>query len=109
MNAATLAIIDAGIPIKDFVCACSVSLVHDTPLIDINYLEESSGAPSFILALLPNYDKIVLLECSSRMHVDNLEKMVNLAMVGCKDVYAILNKYIKENISSLSKNFSSMI
>ena len=78
-------------------------------MIDINYLEESSGVPNFILALLPNYDKIVLLECSSRMHVDNLEKMINLAMIGCKDVYAILNKYIKENISSLSKNFNSNI
>jgi hypothetical protein len=43
------------------------------------------------------------------MHVDNLEKMINLAMIGCKDVYAILNKYIKENISSLSKNFNSNI
>ena len=90
-------------------CACSVSLIHDTPLIDINYLEESSGAPSFIVALLPNYDQIVLLESSSRMHVDNLEKMINLATVGCKDVYAILNKYIKENIATLSKNFSVMI
>ena len=58
MNAATLAIIDAGIPIKDYVCACSVSLVRDTPLIDINHLEESSGSPYINLALLPNYDQI---------------------------------------------------
>ena len=51
----------------------------------------------------------MLLESSSRMHVDNLEKMVNSAMIGSKDIYAILNKYIKENIASLSKNFSVMI
>jgi hypothetical protein len=43
------------------------------------------------------------------MHIDNLEKMVNSAMIGSKDIYAILNKYIKENISSLSKNFGVMI
>jgi exosome complex component RRP41 len=86
-----------------------VSLVHDTPLIDINYIEESSGAPNFTLALLPNYDQIVLLESSSRMHVEYLDKMLESAMIGCKDIYAILNKYVKENVSTLSKNFSTMI
>ena len=94
VNAATLAIIDAGIPIKDYVCACSVSLVRDTPLIDMNHLEESSGSPYISLALLPNYDQIVLMESASRMHVDYLDKMIESAMVGCKDMYAVFNKYV---------------
>jgi exosome complex component RRP41 len=109
VNAATLAIIDAGIPIKDYVCACSVSLVRDTPLIDINHLEESSGNPHFSLALLPNYDQVVLLESASRMHVDNLDKMIESAMAGCKDIYAIINKYVKSRVASISNNFSSLI
>jgi exosome complex component RRP41 len=109
VNAATLAIIDAGIPIKDYVCACSVSLIRDTPLIDINHLEESSGNPHFSLALLPNYDQIVLLESASRMHVDHLDKMIESAMQGSKDIYAILNKYIKSRVASISKNFSNLI
>lgn len=109
VNAATLAIIDAGIPIKDYVCACSVSLIRDTPLVDINHLEESSGSPHFSLALLPNYNQIVLLESASRMHVDNLDKMIDSAMNGCKDIYAILNKYVKSRVASISKNFSNLI
>lgn len=109
VNAATLAIMDAGIPIKDYVCACSVSLIRDTPLIDINHLEETSGSPHFSLALLPNYDQIVLLESASRMHVDHLDKMIESAMTGCKDIYAILNKYIKSRVTSISKNFSNLI
>jgi exosome complex component RRP41 len=109
VNAATLAIMDAGIPIKDYVCACSVSLIRDMPLIDINHLEETSGSPHFSLALLPNYDQIVLLESASRMHVDHLDKMIESAMTGCKDIYAILNKYIKSRVTSISKNFSTLI
>ncbi len=109
VNAATLAIMDAGIPIKDYVCACSVSLVRDTPLIDINHLEESSGNPHFTLALLPNYDQIVLMESASRMHVDHLDKMIDSAMVGCKDIYAILNKYMKSRVNTISKDFSNLI
>lgn len=109
VNAATLAIIDAGIPIKDYVSACSVSLVRDTALIDINHLEESSGNPHFTLALLPYYDQIVLLESASRIHVDYLDKMIELDMVGCKDIYTILNKYIKSRVIRNSKNFSNLI
>ena len=109
VNAATLAIIDAGIPIKDYVCACSVALVRETPLIDISHLEESSGNPHFTLALLPNYDQIVLMESASRMHVDYLDKMIESAMIGCKDIYAILNKYIKSRVVRISKNFSNLI
>lgn len=109
VNAATLAIINAGLPIKDYVCACSVCLVNDTPLIDINYIEESNASPNLTLALLPNYDEIVLLETSSRMHVDYTDKMIESAMTGCKDIYEIMNKYVKEHVSSLSKNFSNVI
>jgi exosome complex component RRP41 len=72
-------------------------------------MEESSGSPHFTLALLPNYDQIVLLESASRMHVDHLQKMIDSAMVGCKDIYAILNKYIKANVVEISKNFSNLI
>jgi exosome complex component RRP41 len=84
-------------------------LIRDTALIDINHLEESSGSPHFSLALLPNYDQIVLLESASRMHVDNLDKMIESAMVGCKDIYAIVNKYVKARVASISKNFSNLI
>ena len=99
----------SGIPIKDYVCACSVSLIRDTALIDINHLEESSGSPHLTLAVLPNYDQIVLLESASRMHVDFLDKMMDSAMVGCKDIYAILNKYVKSRVDSISKNFTNLI
>ena len=109
VNAATLAIIDAGIPIKDYVCACSVALIRDQPLIDINHIEETSGAAHFTLALLPNYDQIVLLESSSRMHVDNLDKMIDSAALACKDVYEILNKYVKSRVNAICKNFSNLI
>ena len=33
INAATMALIDAGIPLKDFVCACSAGFIEDTPLL----------------------------------------------------------------------------
>jgi len=75
VNAATLAIIDAGnvytplglinpvnnlcvnfvgIPIKEYVCACTASLGNnETPMLDISHQEEVMGGPTLTVAALP--------------------------------------------------------
>ena len=37
-NAATLALVDAGIPMRDYVCACTASLMNEVPLVDVSNL-----------------------------------------------------------------------
>ena len=96
INAATLALLDAGIPMKDYVCSCSVSFIDDSALLDINYLEESSSAPQLTLAILPKSEKIVLFRLDSKLHADNLEKVLNLAKQGCKDVYTLLREHVHD-------------
>jgi len=39
INAAVLAIVDAGIPMKDTMAACSAGFLDDTALLDLNYME----------------------------------------------------------------------
>ncbi|XP_060519323.1 exosome complex component RRP41 isoform X2 [Cylas formicarius] len=54
VNAATLALVDAGIPIKEYVCACTASLANeDTPLLDVSHQEEVIGGPTLTVAALP--------------------------------------------------------
>lgn len=44
VNAATLALIDAGICMREYICACTASLTDDgVPLLDVSHLEEISG------------------------------------------------------------------
>ena len=54
INAATLAVIDAGIPVRDFVCCCSAGYLDDTAVMDLNYAEECSNCPDMPVAILPN-------------------------------------------------------
>ena len=39
VNAATLALIDAGIPLKDYVTACTAGYINDRVLVDVNNTE----------------------------------------------------------------------
>ena len=107
VNASTLALIDAGIPMKDYVSACSSSFVEDTPIMDINYLEESSAGPEIIVATLPKSDQIVFLEINGRLHEDHLSKVLDTATKGCKDVYNILDRTVRDHFTELSATLIS--
>ncbi|XP_078285813.1 exosome complex component RRP41 isoform X2 [Rhinoraja longicauda] len=98
VNAATLAVVDAGIPMRDYVCACSTGFLEDTPLTDLSYVEESAGGPQVALALLPKSQQIALLEMNSRLHQDHLEKVVDAAVRACRDVYAVLDRVVREHV-----------
>ncbi|XP_071824469.1 exosome complex component RRP41-like isoform X2 [Apostichopus japonicus] len=106
VNAATLAIIDAGIPMKDFVCASTAGFVSDTPIVDISYLEESQGGPELVVALLPKSDQIVEFQVNSRLHLDNFENVLDMAVKGCKDIHAVLSRAVKENVSELASHMN---
>ncbi|MEE6521095.1 hypothetical protein FKM82_019150 [Ascaphus truei] len=102
VNAATLAVIDAGIPMRDYVCACSAGFIEDTPLADLSYVEEASGGPQLALALLPKSDQIALLEMNARLHEDHLEKVMDAASKACKDVYAVLDQAVREHLQEVT-------
>lgn len=97
INAATLALIDAGVPMRDFVCACSSSYVQESFLADINYLEESSGVSRVTLGMLPKSEKVVFFQMDSRLHKDNLESLMETTKAACLDVWAVLKEAVKEH------------
>ncbi|RLN31067.1 exosome complex component RRP41-like [Panicum miliaceum] len=57
INAATLALADAGIPMRDIVTSCSAGYLCSNPLLDLNYLEDSAGGPDVTVGILAKMDK----------------------------------------------------
>jgi exosome complex component RRP41 len=98
VNAATLALIDAGIPLRDYVCACSATFVRDQAMVDMNHLEESSSGHELILATLPKTKQIVFLEMNSRLHEDHLSAVMDKAVEGCTDVFHVLDAAVREHV-----------
>ncbi|KAI9340792.1 ribosomal protein S5 domain 2-type protein [Zopfochytrium polystomum] len=95
VNAATLALIDAGIPMFDYVAACSAAYANKCAVLDVNYLEESSDIPVSTVGILPRSGKVVLLSMESRLPMDCLEEVLSLASEGAKQTHAVLDKAIR--------------
>ena len=77
VNAATLALMDAGIPMKDYVIACSGSHLRDTPIVDMNHLEESSGGAEVIMAVLPRCDQVSYYERYLILHIYQIRPAIH--------------------------------
>ena len=114
LNASTLALIDAGIPMRDYVCAVtagstsSYSSNDETadPLLDLNQMEEQE-LPFLTVATLggrnsggeeeEEEDKVVVLVMETRVQVGRLEGMLAVGVDGCKQVREIMDRVVREN------------
>jgi exosome complex component RRP41 len=115
VNAATLALMDAGIPMKDFVCACSAGTHGDSSSgggtdavisVDLNRKEESamgSGATVYLpVAILPQRGTLVLAQCDARLpDFETLEHVLEAAMDGCRAVFERMQAAVKEHAATL--------
>ncbi|CAF1129017.1 unnamed protein product [Rotaria sordida] len=79
VNATTLAFINAGIPMKDFVCSSTVGYIQNKCIIDLNQQEEQQKSPQLTLTIMPQRDDIVALTCESRVHHDIYNEMLDAA------------------------------
>ncbi|KAL2632448.1 hypothetical protein R1flu_017134 [Riccia fluitans] len=101
INAATLALADAGIPMRDIVASCAAGYLNSTPILDLNYLEDSGGGPDLTVALFPKLDKVSLLQMDSKIPLDVFEKVMNLASEGAKAVAQFIREKLMENTKQL--------
>ena len=93
--AASLALADAGIPMRDLVVACSAGKIDDTIILDLMDTEDKMGSADVPLALMPNLNAITLLQMDGILTLEEFEKAVNLALEGCKKIYAMQKEALK--------------
>lgn len=112
LNASTLALIDAGIPMADYIVACtagSTSLTFSTsgtnpshdgreenadPLLDLNGTEEQE-LPFLTVGTVGSGERVSVLVMESRVRVERVEGMLAVGVDGCKQVREILDGVVR--------------
>ncbi len=95
ITAASLAIADAGIPMRDLVVACAAGKVDDTVVLDLFDAEDKLGAADVPVAIMPNLNTVTLLQMDGILAPEEFEKAVNMAIEGCKSIYALQKEALK--------------
>jgi exosome complex component RRP41 len=102
INATTLALIDAGIPMSDFVCACSAGVVNSVPILDLNMSEEGVDVPTLTIAILEGSGKAAMVGLESRLHISELEGVMECAKEGCEKMCVVLKQTVRKRTEELA-------
>lgn len=101
INAVSLALVDAGVPMVDFVAACSAGFLEKTPLTDLNYDEESTDCAALTVAVLAKSRRVVALKMTSqrtRVSADVVLKLTESATSGGVQIYSTVASSVLESI-----------
>ncbi|MGC8584968.1 MAG: exosome complex exonuclease Rrp41 [Thermoplasmata archaeon] len=100
LTAASVALADAGIPMKDLIAGCAVGKVENTIVLDLNKDEDNYGQADMPVAIIPRTKEIVLFQMDGDMDYQEIKNGLNMALDASMKVYeiekeALKNKYIK--------------
>ncbi len=100
LDAASVALADAGIPMRDMVSAIASGKVADTIVLDVNNEEDQAGQADMPVGYMPNMGKITLIQLDGVLTQDEYKKCVQTAIDGCKLVYEIQKKALSDKFFS---------
>jgi len=86
MNAACIALMDAGVNMSDMLCACSAGVLKRRVCTDFNQVEQASGAAYMPVAIRAADEGIIFMHLDSRLAAEELEEVLNAAIEGCRVV-----------------------
>ena len=96
LTAAAVALVDAGIPIKDIPVSCAAGKIDGEIVLDLGKEEDNYGQADLPIALSPRTGEILLLQMDGHLTNEEFEKALNLAIDGCMKISEIQKKAITE-------------
>ncbi|MFA5312080.1 MAG: exosome complex exonuclease Rrp41 [Methanomassiliicoccales archaeon] len=102
LTAASVALADAGIPMKDLVPAIAVGKVNDQVVLDLNKEEDNFGQADVPMAMIPRTGEVVLLQMDGHLTYDEFKYAISLGKKACAEVYelqkdALRRRYVVES------------
>ena len=95
--AASMALADAGIPMKDLIAAISVGKVGDKIVVDLDKKEEDfeEGATDLPIAFLPRNEELSLLQMDGDITPEETTKALQQGIEACKKIVEIQKEALR--------------
>ena len=100
INAASLALAAAGVPMKDLICSVSMGKIDDKIVVDLikeeEDVEEGEGATDIPIAMLPKSNEITLMQLDGKIGKEQVDEVLKMAKEACQEVYNIQKETLKK-------------
>lgn len=100
INAAVMALAQAGVPMKEMASAVSIGKLDKTLVVDLNKEEEDfdegEGSTDIPICILSKSKKISLLQLDGKISIKELKEVIELAKKATEKIHEIQVKTLKE-------------
>ncbi len=100
--AATVALADAGIPMKGLVAGCAAGKAGDKVILDLDQPEDNYGEADVPIAVNMTTGEVVLFQMDGHLSPEEYEEALRLAEEGCKQVYEAQRAALLERFEGLA-------
>ncbi|MEW6069449.1 MAG: exosome complex exonuclease Rrp41 [Candidatus Thermoplasmatota archaeon] len=101
ITAASVALADAGIPMRDLVPACAVGKIEGQLVVDLSKEEDNSGEADVPIAIIPRTKEILLLQMDGRLTFEEFDRALKVGFEACNKInelqkQALRRKYLSD-------------
>src|SRR5207247_9350942 len=80
LSAASVALADAGVPMRDLVASCASGKIEGVVCVDLNKDEDNFGDADCPMAIVPRTGEIALLQMYGHLTYDEFKKSMDLSL-----------------------------
>ena len=102
LTAAGVALIDAGIPMRDIPVACAAGKIDGQIVLDLGKEEDNYGDADLPVAISPRTGEVLLLQMDGHLTYDEFNEAFDLAVQGCHIVSEIQKKAIIDKYQTVA-------
>jgi exosome complex component RRP41 len=108
INAAVLALADAGIPLRTLPVACAVGKIDGKMALDLNDVEDQKGEADLPIAWLPLNERFTLFQMDGRISLDEFAEAIKIFKKGAAKISEIQQSALKEKYLAIREDIDNL-
>ncbi|MHA1686467.1 MAG: exosome complex exonuclease Rrp41 [Candidatus Heimdallarchaeaceae archaeon] len=107
LTAASVALADAGIPMRGLISAVAAGLANDQVILDLFDIEDQKGSGDVPLGYSPALNEISLLQLDGVFTMEQFKEALTMGIEGAKQVYEIQKNALKQKYAQIREEVAS--
>jgi len=96
ITAASLALADAGVPMRELVAGCAAGKVDGRVVLDLSDVEDKQGEADLPVALLPKSNMVSLLQMDGSLTEDEFNQALEMSTAACRKIYELQREALRQ-------------
>lgn len=96
ITAASLALADAGIPMRELVAGCAAGKIEGKVVLDLSDIEDKQGDADLPVAFMPKSNVISLLQMDGSLTEDEFKQALEMSTNACRRIYEMQREALQQ-------------